>query len=160
MAPCASCGEETNKSWIGCMGMLKYTDEEGEYVYCSPKCQATHRLDQEQLCRAREQRKTLFRIATLCRSVTLSYLECAFDRDYRSIKQKNRCLYIQEGPILNRHIPFPSQITANEEHRLAMLTFRQCNLAVSLPSTFVKQLLRGKHISLSKSPVKDLTDHD
>lgn len=144
MAPCASCGEETNKSWTGCADMLSYTNEEGGSVYCNTECQATHHLDHETLFHAREQRRILLRIATIAKSAIVAYLECTFDRHYHSILVANNMLLILEGrPAIRRHIPFPSDLTTNVEYKMAVLMFMQCTLAVTLISTLAKQLLKG-----------------
>lgn len=99
------------------MEILKYTDEEGEGVYCDAECELSHRPDHEQLCLARQERKTLLRIATILKSAIIAYLECAFDLEYRDIVVNEGIMAILEGrPILHRHISFPSDLTTNMEH--------------------------------------------
>lgn len=150
MAPCASCGEETNKSWVGGIEALKYKDKEGEDVYCNTNCQLAHHPYHQQLCCAREQRKTLLRIATVLKSTIVAYLECAFDRDYRSIVVTGDIMDILEGPpIFDRHVPFPSNLTKNMEHKMAALMLMQCDLSIALISTLAKQLLKGRSLSIN-----------
>lgn len=139
MTPCARCGKDTRLRCSGCMDAHKYNEDEKETVYCNHECQLAHRPEHKIRCRARQQRKTLLRIATIGKTAILTYLQCAFDREFRSIKVRNGVLCIQEGrSFLGRHIAFLFTLTQNLEHKMAALTFRQYTTSIALTSTIYR----------------------
>ncbi len=149
---CARCHKDATKFCPRC----KWTPdnfpgaEATKTYYCNSACQQEDWIDHKTVCKATQERKSLYRTGLIVQDVFYKFRERVFDKLIVKVERKEDVTYLYEGLYKSTLLPFPSELFPNEQERNAALVDLSCDDSVGYMREILETMLEGNQVLVSR----------
>ena len=149
---CARCHKDTKKFCARC----KWTSDNFPGVevtktyYCHTACQKEDWINHRTVCKAIQERKSLYRIGLIVQNVFYKFRERVFDQLIVKVEREKDVTYLYEGLYSSTLVPFPSELFPDEQERNAVLVHLSCGDSVAYMHEILKTMLEGNLMLVSR----------
>lgn len=156
---CVQCSSPASLHCSGCKGADGYhEDDVTDTTYCSSQCQKAHWEKHKTRCKARQQRRTLYRVGNMVQKLYYAFRVQTWERKILKIEEEQGRLVVTEkehdlweGPL----IEFPHHVCKTERIKQSLLVHDACDDGLGYMVDIFKIMINGT-LAWSQSCVRVL----
>ena len=144
---CSSCSKTASLTCKACRAMPNAIDGQiSSTWYCGPECQKADWIEHKPQCKALQARQALYRAAVTAKKIFYTYQKKTFMWSPEKFEKIGTSWFIlpKVHTSTSQLVPFPYENFPDAHDQEALLTYQNCNTAVSQMHNVIKTFLVGK----------------